>query len=526
MADRKTISFDAGTWLKGTRGQVATAASDGRPSLVNMRLYPDGGLGPRPRWRRWGNTASGGAIFYGDTNQGHVQFVRFTTSTPSLIDQRGLVVVGSSNTRGHYISGGSHQTLSNIATVTAQGGPFIDRITDTQWMMNGLYIVTNGNTNISVTSAQAALATRFGLTAADFRLTGQAIHQGRSYFSGPSIPALSVHSITAPNRVYYSDANAYATFTSATQFFDVDGYIQGMASTGNNLLIWTREGIWYVLQGRGNPANGTLTKLGPGQVPHKYNDGTTPNLRDNLLFSRSGRNGLVSVGSGGGMDDAALAHLAFVGTADSTNYSVRGAASGRHGTAIIPDQNTAMAAYVLNRGSWSYETWGMSSQNASYAGMDEDEAEEALFLYVSGSGWAVYRRPMFITAPEAAISGDAFAETPTGIVRLPRIMDPMQDTKITRVIIDARYWKGASYDAPDMDVLVGTGFDGPTSTFVQGPSDGLLSGLANESGIEVRLEYTPDGAMPFSHMNDVVIQNITSIVIDKVTVEFETTRSY
>lgn len=517
-------TFDTRTWRQGTRGEVLNPTNDPRARIINMRLYPDGGLGPRPRWKRYGQTASGGATTYGSDSRDVLQFGRFDSGSGT--NTAGLFVAGASATNFYYVGGGgTHTSLAGVATAYSGWGymPLISQISKYQWLFKGLWVNANAGANLTVSNGVSALCTRFGLTLANFYLTAQAVHQGRAFYAGADA---SSGLNTGDQRVYYSDAVAYTTFSSATQYFDVDGVVQGMASTGNNLLIWTSHGIWYVLQGRGNPANATLTKLGPGPVPTFFS--IPANVRDNLLFEGSGRNGLVSVGPGGALDDAGLSHLAFQGGLDlSVTTDVMAATSSSIlGTVLVPDKKASAAAYQLSRGAWTYETWGVSLSSGAYVGFDEFRGYEALFVF-GGSNWSVYDRPAYINAPQANVVGDDFSETPTGVIRLPRISDPVDETRVVDVTVDARYWKGTSYDSPAMSVAVGIDNDGSDVAFSSFTDSGAVSALANATNIPVRLKFSPTaGASVYAPVNDVIISGITGFVVDRVTVNYETTQAY
>ena len=67
---KRSRSFDTSTWHQGTRGQLSSVHTE-RAQITNMRLYPDGSLGPRPRWKRYGQDASGGATTYGGDASGY-----------------------------------------------------------------------------------------------------------------------------------------------------------------------------------------------------------------------------------------------------------------------------------------------------------------------------------------------------------------------------------------------------------------------------------------------------------------------
>lgn len=541
MSEKRLLTHGKELWQRGTRGVLSPDHTD-RAALIDMRQYPDGGLGPRPRWKRYGQTAVGGARRYGSAPDDALQFMQQNVLGT---ERYGLLVVGGTETNFHWLQQAVgvppvHQSLltpvSAPRTASRENTHFITRIASQSWLIDGQVFTLDGldfNT-IGVADCVGALTVRFGLTGLVFALTGSAVHQGRAFFSGRALSALG-GGVTGANRVYYSDAQDFAVFTSASQFFDVDGTISGLASTGNNLLIWTRDGTWYVLQGRGNPANGTLTKLGRGPVPHPLS--VSANLRDTLVYQREGLHGMVMVGPGGALEDGAAAHLAFEAAPISYTRPIAGAvASSRHAVLLVPgdygDPTQLKSpgpprAFHMNAGSWASETWsgfaGLSGEDRRFqVGLDEDLGTEALFVWnQAGPGWEVYTRPMTVSAPPADVVGDPYAEDPAGQVELPRISEPDSQSRVLRVIADVRYWSGTGYGAPSMGVRVLDG-RGDTTALIQGPAAAALASLPAASGASVRLVYTPDAMLPYTHLSDVSLFDIRNIVVDRVTVEVET----
>ncbi len=333
-----------------------------------------------------------------------------------------------------FVWGNSSATASDGTNRFITGvDPFISIIDETTFLIDDYLIdlttVTTGT--YSITDVQAAIVSAFSLLAASSRrMKGSCVHQGRAFYWGEHDDTTPIF---LPNRIYYSDAYAYATFSSATQFFDVDGEIQGAVSLGANLLIWTVNGEWFVLQGRGDPANGTLNSLGKGRIPGNLKRPARFDRRG--IFLASDITCMASVGEGGGIDDTTLEHIAFSGASkayeDSGVNRVAAANSLENAVLQLGDDVNGPTAFHLANGAWTEETWADLSwtANAIQARADERNGKEVVALY-DGTDWRVYLRDIMIDAVQTTTAPDStsYEETPDAALRLPPAL-PSPTTK-------------------------------------------------------------------------------------------------
>lgn len=522
IEESKTVVFGPDLWRQGTRG-VAGSFS-GRPYISNMRLYADGSLGPRPRWKRYGQEVSGGATTYGDS----VTDTIFPTPcyTVAALDQDGFLVVNSTDVDFVW-STTSHNSTNAGADPTDTNGPhsWVSRVNEYEWIVNLLWInlvnPTLGTFNTFSIRTDLEATFTLGAGANTFVFCGGALHNGRYFIWGYDVTTNGVRSYT--NRIWYSDQYDYDTFTSADQFFDIDGEVSGAASLGPNLLIWNNTGEWYILQGgRDDPANGTLTPLGPNRIPAacrpvaRY-DGV-------LLFEGSDQQSMVVVSPTGDHDDVSLLHLGFIEDLIQFDYPTPPgypAASSINNVAFVPYISALTPhGYHQARGVWTEETWGLDTEDNHQLSMEERLGFECLaVLDDTGPDWKIFTRQMYVDGPEEDDGADPFAEVQNGAVHMPRLWEPDMEVRVTRVIVSGRYWKGDDHSALAMTCSID---DGAGSTHSTTASETFSSYSDATGGGPYRVVFKPNGdGMPFTRYSEVKLTGIVSFSVEEVTVEYE-----
>lgn len=507
--DRKT--YGAETWARGTRGLVGPWATD-LPLIVNMRFGIDGSLIPRPRWaeithlttRTSINSSFFAGRFYNETTQLYQEGYFFGDTTSS-----GFYAWGSSTTP--LFTGGA---LTNVETTTT-----VNQIDDTRWLVGQNLIDLKGTTTLTVTNVQTALDTRFEPSTNIAQVNGSVVHQGRAFYWGAITD--STGDLINANRIWYSDAYDYGTFTSTLQFFDVDSAVQGAVSVGANLFIWTLSGDWYVLQGRGDPGTGTLNNLGRGRVPRTLGYATLMDRR--LFFLSSDKTCVVQISEGGLIDDRTFGHIGFDSAGEEwlASAATNPTSSSFENSLFIPNGSDAGERDAMHmwNGAWSEEDWGTTNNNSKIVSTDEILGYEAMASF-DLTDWKVYRRVITLNAPETE-PGSFYDEDPSGILHLPRILDPLHPVRVDKVIIDVRMFKGTGYTAPSMTVAVGDGEDN-SNAFTLGPATKEFADFADGTNQSIRVVATPtDGPMPLSAYCDVKITNLNSLIIERVSVEYE-----
>ena len=526
MSSTSTVRFGLDDWAKGHRG-LRNAHDTERCSIQELMLYSNGLLGPRPAWQ---NEVTLSTSLIQNTRIFQARYNFGFSSSPNA---EGFLAI--SDGRAEFFEYG---TTTAYATKIAAGiGDGIDpystvtQITDVMWLVHGTVVTLSGPApadprTITTVDAGAALDTRF-MGAASLSLDGSTVHQGRAFFWGSKLVGSAYED---SNRVYYSDsvivggATAYQTFTSADQFFDVDGTVRGCVSIGASLFIWTEDGAWTIMQGSGDPANATFNSLGVGRIPQI---GRVPVRIDNTaLFTSSDGMSLVVMGAGGQQDDKTLGHLGISGTGSDTS-NPQGSANSLLNNVCIPRYGGGILETRFSRnGVWYREIWS-SVADVSYGWQIDvgglDYFDLLAWFDNTASAWKVSQRFSTAEGPPLSIAGDhsEFAETPTGILYLPRIFQSTKQVRVKRVVVDGViYVAGDFYETPavSVDVWDGTASHpmtiGPGSTPLTDPGSGTKN---------VRLVFTPtDGPHPHNRFVEVGLSGMKGLSIEAVTVEYET----
>jgi len=514
MSQRKTKQFGTSTWKKGSRGLLGPWATD-QARIVDMRLALDGSLIPRPRFEEYIDLTS-------RTSNSAVVFPAryFDTSIPTYRDG---YFIGDSTSCAFHLSGSASSFATGTGLAAVDTNTTITQISGTQWLAGHWLIDLKGTTGITVTNVFTALEAAFEPGTRTTTVNGSTVHQGRAFYWGTIYNASSV--LEQANRIWYSDPYDYSVFTSATQFFDVDSDVEGCASVGSNLFIWTITGDWYVLQGRGDPADGTLNSLGKGRIPGLRRMAVR---QDNALyFLASDKSAIVRVTEGGLIDDTSLGRLGFDADGEIyiSNLAPTPTASSLSNSIYVPNdipESDEFHARHLWNGCWTEETLsGSLSFTTSFVGTNESNNTEMLAHFVGGN-WVINQRQILAKGPIEDVGAIVHAEEPEGVIGLPRIYDPMHPVRVGRVIIDGRYWKGGDYSNPTLGVTAVDG-KGGTHTSETGPSADALATLPDGEGVPIRMVVQPasDGFTPWTHFVDLTIDSLFSIAIENVTVEYE-----
>ncbi len=552
MSEKFQVTYGPETWAKGSRGRGSSFDQEGRAFIENMRVLKDGSLCVRPAWFRWGwhGGAAAFQVLSGyDQTRSHVFYpTRYRSSAVSattLAD--GFVVLDTGGVKVF-----DRDTVTNPPTVlwsstsvlglSKFGIGHVDHIDRHTAFVQGKVIRTEGVGAAagSITDGVTALATAFMPSGEAYSFVGSTIHQGRAFYWG-FVHETTNNTLIRHNRVWYSDTvvandySAYTTFTADTQFFDVDGEVRGAVSIGPNLLIWTVEGNWFILQGRGDPSNATLHTKGRNRIPPLDDQGGR--YQEMALFYSADFDTISVVDRDGRIDSATLDRF---GAETVANIDVR-----RSPIAPSPEKDAmTIPTYVLgnavhfSRGTWVDETWEDLTYYYSDRSTLRSYAEENLeFLTVAietslGSGlWDlhVHQREILANTPSKYASGTGTDpdETVDGAIHLPRIWDPDFDVRIMQITVDAKYWKTASgdtYDANAMTIEVADTTTGGTNHATTiGPDATQISSLPALEGGLIRLVATPTvGTLEFQSWTEVILKDIRSFAVQQIMVEYET----
>lgn len=521
MSLQRQVTFGPETWSKGTRGTIGAHATD-RPGLLDVRMYQDGSLGPRPRW------AAQGTVTMALSER---PFEDFSRVWPV---RNGLMIGGTHWIEEWDLTGTRVRRGNTPGTVNDSDlyGP-VNQLDDITYLVGTVLVVSQPGGSVfawpdgfsgvpmTVTHVKPALDTRFG---SNLVSRGSVVHQGRAFYWGFDFTGVPGFGAQNTNRFWYSDPYALGTFTSATQFFDIDGEIAGAISLGSNLLIWSTAGEWYALQGRGDPAESTLQRIGPGRIPSA---GRWPVRVDNTgIFLSADGTTLVTIGADGRLNDTDLNNLGAY--RKPTFFTSNGAADGPIDAGADSIVNSVIVplpggrAFCNHNRVWTEESWPFETSNTGKFGGDCEyvftSPDSATEVFISddlevGWDWLLYTRPSGIDEPE---SGAAF-ETVSPRLVLPRITEPGSEVMVQRVVVEVRTYDDTD-PAPSLTVSAVDG-DNNAITMVTGPDSLPFAGV--QPGVEQSWQFVATPQPPaFTHFTDITI-DFNGLVIERVYVEYQ-----
>ena len=540
--EKKT--FGPTTWVLGDRGLLEPHATS-QAKLINLRVHPNGYLVPRQPWQD------------GDISFFSADFPAATTSF-----QAGWYDIGD----GSYTTGVlavsptdiSFQTLdgTQIAAKNGVGGLPTTMVKNAwtwkaeghQWGFNEWILTLKvPGTNIvpyvdTVDAKTDLLATIFG-GLNSIEVYGSVLHQSRAFYWGAYVETSNVFdyagsaaleattSRTRKNELWYSDPNDYGTFTDETQFLRFDFDIAGAFSIGSSLFVWGDNGDWWVLQGRGDPEDGTFNYLGRFRIPAI---GQQPVLMgDTGIFISSDDLTIVTFNEQGefdqtgqqiyGLDNTATRYASSADMTQQTSSSVMN-------TVLIGDSQ-ARNNGVIHRhrwnGIWTEENWDTLpitaiTEDYEILSLPEENMEILLVRNFGTGNWEAFQRSASVDI-HVASSNDPYETDMTSEIHLPLIVDPSDMVRVERVVIDITASNPSGVNDPTASVAVtmGSNID---HAFQMGPitaiDQDILDGSATEPPPLTRLEFTPTGMQPFTHRAEVKITDMRYVSVEQVTVHY------
>ena len=517
MSESKNVRFGPETWSKGSRGKVRAHATD-KALLENVHVWTDGLLGPRPWWQDNSVTLSAN--------------ITATSKIVAAISDddvngngyTGLLAVSTNEVEFYRSDDNYASSWANNATgvATAHRNSWVSQADRFKYLV-GDYLIEMEGSGANITATLADISTVFNASAT-FGITGSCVHQGRAFYWGSRSLG---GGLWARNEIFYSDAYDWVVFASTAQQFQVDGAVAGAVSLGQNLVIWTTHGQWYVLQGRGDPATATLNYVGLQRIPPIFQQ---PAVMDNQAYFMSSDGGaLCVVGPNGHVNDKQFLHLGE-GTDPSATSSASDyldpAASSRFNSLVIPLQGDRnyLSSY---EGIWYEEYLSGALYDDKQFTINEETGRNYLIEWnTSTSRWDVYYRPVADTNLDSDLASGSFAtgflETTAAEVHLPRIHESTKQVRVRRVIIDGMTWASSSTTKPNAELTVKvTDGKGGDHTLTLGPASQPLSSVPNTSRTPIRITATPNTVLPYTHFSDVWFDAMQGIAIESVTVEAE-----
>ncbi len=481
--------WSAGSW--GAKGSRTAAAANPKPyRSINLQVYSNGSLGPRPGWKQIATTGTAPAPASGIAH-GLTRWIPYAGTT------YGYLFFGCGSTSAQT----KRLPLDTLVWATSTAGTMNFAIDDGLQEMNPVSICWL-NTKQAIIGGQLiydiGANTTISITyPSSFVPTHAVFYRTRLYAWGDP---------TFPNRVYYSDDGAFSTFTAGS-FFDVGSggttaptrpRIHGMYPLRDGILIYANEfafsstnqrnveGDWFVLQGA-NPITGSLRALGRNKVP------SGPSIAGiygtNLVGMDFDTGRGMFMHNGTDLDNKSLAYLRpgyeLVSRAGSRspvamygeptfvmpyliNYSdsVDPTRSGTDPIGYM--QEDGMQALALVHGVWNKELWWngaidktITSVSPFVWGISPFQADKLIATTnASADGltgtWRVVTRDVCLDRP--AKTDDTWSDptethsdttgtgTPTNQLWLPSEQAPLgHGARVLRVTVDFDYWKESTF---------------------------------------------------------------------------------
>lgn len=581
---RETIHYGPEVWRGGSRGHLDRWVTP-LPRLVNLQVYRSGMLGPRPGWKHQSTyeTSASGVNTAGRRGAAFIFYEDPQTSFTEMI----LALENPDNTsldKFHQASLAGYTPASGGSWLATKWGPLDDKLDIVDAPYGGS--VDSPPTSIARyghTSTGASYAKTHRFQHRSYRWTvdssgvsggtlldpthSHSAHSASYKFQWPKVERARIHQSRMlhyanpeyPRRIAYSDPVDFSGYSSAAQYFDLDHEVIGSVSVGSSLYLWCRTNDWYVLQGRGNPADGTLTYLGKGPAPR--GDGFYAMDQDVCYFLDPARNGLVAV-SQQGIETNNVSHLA---NPDSFDYPLRAVASARRNALILPNYCTDNYIRGIERINdvWTEVDYGpdgvypemtavATSDRGGYVDMDVDEDRGVLWMV---QGWyrgndrgaaaadradryRIWTRDICLDAPpivgsysqvvdgikaNSAGTLDA-AGYFTNLVEFPPIKaaSVQQTVRVLTAHIELAVWVGGSYQTPAF-TIVAVGPDGTEYPMATDLTSKLVGVTGTPSYIRVRAFAAAPPALPHAFLR---VKNMVSCAVREVTVEVEAGKEF
>lgn len=460
------VTFDE--WRAGEHGQRGSYGTAPQYHAVNLQVYDNGSIGPRPDWRTLTQTGSIGAT--SDVPLGAI-WRNDSSETP---DANGntyggiLVVLTRGANQLHYFGqldgnggitwdGSAYSVGSSLTPTNPEAFPsgYGDPVRHWLW-----------NDGQEITIVGGTIFNEYDTSTPDFArpnpngyASGAVIYRDRAYYWGFS---------ANPGRIYYSDAADWATVDSLS-FFDVapdstskSTAVVGMWPINNALVIARKDGRWSVLSGV-SPETGSHRELFDSRVPEPGMDAALFN--DELMFT-TGNGWGINVADAAGIDVLSLRHLRpsqpdFRQTVTDAGMNNSPVVDQKRQFVYFParpnrsaEQAETYAAALVN-GVWNYESETLSTPEALYYSGGDGGRIYAVTVDANGATYGVRSRDFTLNRPgkntDANSTRHTFDDGYT--LQLAEIPAPLgKQIRVRRIDVDFDYWNETGYASARMDV--------------------------------------------------------------------------
>jgi len=564
--DVERVVYD--TWDGGFKSKLRKQGLNNKQyTSLNMHVYENGSLGPRPWWKLQNTTG----LNTSETldNAASIQW------RPIVDDSAGqLWVHAYSNdvwvydlTAGTWATGASE--ASGIDTIihasTADPSWWGSRH---GWDSGGL-LVGGGNSVITpedawvysgeahITAAGTATQITWTDQTGSDAMTSFTLYRDRIW--GWQSPNAATDN---PNRIYYTNAASYTT-SDAGNYIDIGAassgyYILGAWALRDSLLICMSNGDWYAFTG--TPGSGSLRFVGNYVTPAHGACGTVLN---NMVYFLAPYGRQVCVATPSGVDTTSLKDIRPYNNdlVWDTFHDYRGLSSPREQSVLLPTLRATadqwFDALEFVNGSWSYSGFGRSRFTDSTSNMGHLRdcaviAEGKAYAFVmedpdapSSHEMQLYTRDIVLNRPssntldtwshgEEVAAGASTTAVSKGAVRLAPFAPPGEEVRVRQVIVDFDYWKDVAeaiiWEVPDMRCSLTDGgalelesIDTFSATNLSSLSSlGYPSGNSSTIGAPSRWVFRfPLEDQQFLQQIQVQIDDIVSIAIQRIIVDYE-----
>ena len=498
-----TVTFD--NWSGGNWG--AYGAYNGgkmdppKYQAVNLQMYKNGTLGPRPGWKRLGSLARTQGSTAIEYDLEGFDWVPGVPGGPVSDEVDGFLLVNHED--GDMIievktaTSGTSIVLDGHPGLAPHLGELSASRKNVAWhssnqIVYGADDIFESLSTASTTGTAITWPTNFS--------PGQVVfHRDRAYAIGDSWNASAT---SWPDRIHYSDPGDITTW-GATSFLDVGvggtfgntrPVVGSMFSLKNGLLFYTSSlpvvsnesrGNWYILGGQ-NPVVGNLSTLEQDtRVPHYWHSGV---LFKDLVFW------LDKFGRGITFHDGSKVRTDFDYIRPfNTALRPNGEVVDLHNAVSLPSVDalflpfgiqgtvehesnyewvTGLQAFELVNGVWTRsqirDPWlddvdSTNSGKPAYTRILHDKIALATEDQEDGADVRFFTRDITLDRP--ANSSDTYSaeteayagsggQSPFAVLQLPEVEPPDgHPARLRQIIVDIDYWNASGFSTPDIDSI-------------------------------------------------------------------------
>lgn len=536
--------WKAGPWH--SLGPDKGPAKGRRYDCINMQVYQNGSLGPRPCLLENGGTGFtetlanfDGAVHF---HQDFIYDLAYSNKNLLIFDGattvRNVDIADDSNAQVTITTAGAINTQAKHPRYSASPQTKIGTLSHVPIATGGL--IYGGLSYITAIGSSATNITQ----PTDWSPHTIISHRDRYWSWGDASNA---------NRIHYSIPGSQTNWTDA----DLAGYLDvgatpllpiiGVWPMYDSLLIAMSNLRWYIFRFTDDPQFGEIRYIGTKRIPDFSVQAAQPG--DSLLFLTKA-SGIVVV-TPDSIDDVTLDYVKPTGVSVGDLFFLRAIENQEQNSVCLPYAVKAIAAnspdfshigdqsFDLVNGVWVRSLyWGVAAADFVPSVIDTFRASSSEIGLIAvndtlgGDQWGNYVRPVTLNRPsndndtyssgsEVAIHSSSSADRFSGELTLARWRSPEGDSGIVEsVIFDIDYWKASGFQTPAFTV---------TADYESGGTEYLdqAIGSLDAGTLDATLTYTPErtrvvlnpAAIPAASSILIKIKGIKSVAFVNISVE-------